>query len=457
MPKIIDPDNLQLIINSTEYTSQEIIVYPSTQKIRLVASGTSDLTSAGVTLQCLYSFFKEEWKSNGTLIKYPFPLVSITDEQFELVDGWDWYDTTTKNLIRDGGWALKDTNGNSLEEFMNVTTLGSFNNSNLDKAYYLQSANGTPVDCVYPGEVNQAVKIYGTSAYGSVNYKSYFKIFLREAGKIYDDYDLLTEQNLTTLTYKKYALPLSNSTDVKITHNDPLITSGAAYSNINVKYFSSAFNVTIGTSAYPFDVIVYANDKTKEQIYEKVQYLLRTSGDIDTGNGIVRGDTASKLLEFIGDTLRTTEGVYISGFNTTDTNSLEFRDTTNTIRTYPYVAAGSLVFNDNLQNDNSAAYFMYFTNANGKLFGTSAALLVEDNSGDPVSGYVGGGASVSFDFDYDGNTQGGRTAGTDAAVTVVAIGLSTAQYFKTTSTLARSTANNISLVAALERNYSNPV
>lgn len=78
-----------------------------------------------------------------------------------------------------------------------------------------------------------------------------------------------------------------------------------------------------------------------------------------------------------------------------------------------------------------------------------------DNSGTDISGNVGGNTTIDFDFDYDGNTQGGRTAGTDAAVTVVAIGRETAQFVKATSTLRRSTGQDISLVAPLERNYSN--
>jgi hypothetical protein len=60
-------------------------------------------------------------------------------------------------------------------------------------------------------------------------------------------------------------------------------------------------------------------------------------------------------------------------------------------------------------------------------------------------------------FDYDGNIQrGAGSAGTDAPITVVAQGLSNAQYVKATGTIARSTANSISLVSSLERNYSNP-
>jgi len=56
----------------------------------------------------------------------------------------------------------------------------------------------------------------------------------------------------------------------------------------------------------------------------------------------------------------------------------------------------------------------------------------------------------------DGNDQGGRTAGTDADVTIVAIGLDSAQYVLTSGTITRATGQSFSLVAALERNYANP-
>ena len=67
-----------------------------------------------------------------------------------------------------------------------------------------------------------------------------------------------------------------------------------------------------------------------------------------------------------------------------------------------------------------------------------------------------GGATAAFDFDYDGNTQGGRSAGTDAAITLKAIGTDTGQYVETEGTITRNVGLSFSLVAALERNYSNP-
>ena len=61
---------------------------------------------------------------------------------------------------------------------------------------------------------------------------------------------------------------------------------------------------------------------------------------------------------------------------------------------------------------------------------------------------------LTFTFNYDSNVQGGRTAGTDANVTAVAIGKSTGQFVSQTGTITRSTANSISLASALERNYA---
>jgi hypothetical protein len=74
-----------------------------------------------------------------------------------------------------------------------------------------------------------------------------------------------------------------------------------------------------------------------------------------------------------------------------------------------------------------------------------------------MSGNVGGSPSVQLSFAYDSNVQrGAASAGTDAPITVVGIGLATAQFVKATGTIQRSTSNVVSLVAPLERNYANP-
>lgn len=574
MAKLTDPDSLN--------QNTEIVFDTGAKTIQLLVAG--NLSTDGVTGQCVYSFCKEEWKTDTTLIKFPFPLVAITEQKFDLVNGWDWADTTTRNLIRDAGWCLRDSSNVSQEEYMGFVTLGSMGAS--DQVYYQQASNGASADIVLTGPANQAIKIYGDGSHGSFNYRSYFKCFVREQAKIYDQSEL-SAIGVTTLTYQVYAFPLGNSDDLKIEATDitiqtttpylgaqvdsgsngvttsgtgaftsagqnflttvsigdylaidaggdagryivtatgsdtaltvspvfPIGGTGITYHvndvGMNIDYLagtgfgnwtnstvyaanavvydstdtdrwyitpgggtSNGTNVgndsgitdwvaysgerQIGPSWFAFNVIIDGNNALKQLIYEFAQYQLRQNLDIDEGTGSVTGKTADRLLRFVGDTLVTYNGVYIDNFSAVDTNAIEFYDVAGAKQTFPYVAAGSILFNEYLVSDANAIYHMYFTSVPSGTYGATSAILVNNNTGNPISGSVGGDPEIEFDFDYDNNVQGGRTAGTNAAVTVVAIGLDTGQFVKTTSTITRSTANTISLVAALERNYSNP-
>lgn len=455
MARITDPDSLNQNVEVTFITGSKTIQ---------LDSSSGNLDADGVTLQALYSFTKEEWRTDSNLIKYQFPFISITEEQFELINGWDFADQTSKELIRDGGWAKKNNDGSSNQEYMNITSLGAFDDSLNDQAYYLQVDGGTPTDVVFNGEVNLAIQIFEE---GSFDYRTFFKIYLREQGKTYGFYDLIQEQNISALTYKKFALPLTNASDLKITSNDALIATGSPWVSMSISYEDLPVTRSIGGEDRYFSIVIDGNSGTAEQIYEFVQYSLRQPTDIDSGSGTVRGDTAEELLTFIGDTLRTLqistgEGAYIDNFLAADTNRLEFTDDGGTVRRFPFVASGEIQFNDNLQNDSSASYFVFFTNDDdgdntGRDFGTGDAIIINDNSGNPITGSVNAAASVEFDFDYDNNIQrGNASSGSDAPFTAVALGLNTAQYVVTNGSITRTTSNVINFVAALERNYSNP-
>lgn len=529
MAKITDPDSLAQTTDIVFDTTLKQIEVLSTGAI----SNTGSSATNGVTMQCLYSFAKEEWRTDSALIKFKFPMVAITAEQFELTDGWDFKDAASRSLIRDAGWAVRNTSGNIIEMWANITTLGAFN-AGTDQAYYQQSTGGAATDFGFAGEVNQAIQIVsdpnGDGAYGDgYDRRAFLKVFLREENKLFDSYDLIAEQSptdeagLTQMTYRKYALPLSNGVDLKYVETDANIGSTTPYTDIDIEYLvGNGFFTTnqgtyalddvvrdgagrwyicttagtadatdfadlgtmagagtavfatyagerqIGSTYYAFKVIIDGNvdgtgsNALKQEIYEKVQYSLRQNSDIDAGAGTVTGKTADELLVFVGDTLVTEAGVYIDDFNSADTNSITFTDVGGTGRTFPFVAAGNLLFNDNLVSDTNAKYWLFFTNddagANaGNDFNTSGAIIIDNNSGVDITGDVSAQSSISFDYDYDNNIQrGGGSAGTDVPYTGVAIGLGTAQYVLTTGTLTRSTANSVNFVASLERVYLNP-
>lgn len=101
---------------------------------------------------------------------------------------------------------------------------------------------------------------------------------------------------------------------------------------------------------------------TLEEIYTKIQYLLRQNSDIDTGAGSVTGKTANSLCYFVGDTLYTTLGVFIDGVIANDLNRVVFLDQNGVERQYPYASAGTLNFSSNLTTGGAGYYRMYFTN-----------------------------------------------------------------------------------------------
>lgn len=97
---------------------------------------------------------------------------------------------------------------------------------------------------------------------------------------------------------------------------------------------------------------------------------------------------------------------------------------------------------------------MYFTTlpGAGNDWGEAGAVTVNDKDGVPIQGSIGA-SSIDFTFDYDGNVQGGRTAGTDAAITVVAGRPGSAKPVVAAGTITRSKGVSISLVAEADRAY----
>lgn len=538
---ITDPDQLAYQVNVAFASATEEIVINTTSKT-IALKVTGNLTKDGATIKSVYSKLKDAWRTDSTLVKFPFPMGPITDEQYEMINGWNWDKVNTSGadsqltteLLRTGGWSVVNTSGAITELWASIITLGTL--ASTDQVYYQQvSSSQASVDFKLTGKVNQAVQILsdpnGDGNYGDgFDRRSYFKIFVREWQKIYAQ-SQITDIGVSTMTYQAYRFPLTNSDDLKITRTELQIDANSdgtpdqgVYANVRITYLRNTTDVIyniigtwvsgttyttadvvqspsnfrwykriiagagttdpsadftnwsayegerqIGSNWYAFNIIIDGDTTAAAsasgaartvEIYEAVQYYLRQNSDIDADStASVTGKTANALLTFVGDTLVTAPGVYIDSFNTHDTNAIDFRDYSGTVRRFPYVATLTINFGENLQNDQYAKYWVFFENAGGNQFGTTNAILVKDKDDVDMTGNVNPlwptkRASTSHSFNYDSNTQGGRTAGTDASIVAVGIGLSTGQYVRTTGTIARSTGNSVSLVSALERNYS---
>jgi hypothetical protein len=519
MPKIIDPDSLN--------QGTEIVISYGTKTIELLTAGTLDNTSpgstSGVTLQALYSFLKEEWKTDNSLNKFKFPLKMFTKTDGTFINGWGFENSDSRDLVRDAGW----TEG--ANAYAGIQSLGNFD-SNDDQAYFsnVVGYDQTVTNFNKTGNLNEAILITG--------YTGYLKKFLRIVGKIYSEYNLLTEQTISALEPVLYKFPLANSLDLKITIDDATIDSSAEpYVGMKINYLAGtgfttaaatsylagavvkdgagrwAFCTTggtvvtpagpyasfggtsiweaydgeeeIGTAYYAFNRIIEANNATDLEVYNWSQRQLRKSDSINADDSatvgqrsgrVTKGNLAELLVEYVGDTLKTQGGLLIRGFNTNSTNNIRFRQivegtggvspttflplATTAEVNFPFVSTGNLEFSSNLvsEPDADTKFTMYFDNAGGNLFDSANAITVKDNSLNDITGVITSG-TIAFDFDYDNNTQGGRTAGTDASVSVVAQGLNGATWVLAAYTISRAAGQTIPVNAEDERNYGNPV
>lgn len=184
----VDPNALSFNVDTAfaSVTSEEIIIDTTNRVIALKIQGTLD--KDGVTLKTLYSAIKDAWQgdtggpgSSNRLIKFPFPFTPITDEQYEVVDGWTFDKTntsdagdgtllSTEELIRTGGWSVTNENDVLTEQWQSVISLGVLGSG--EQVYYERGYKNpstgvvtehVPEDVRLTDIVNQGVQLYAAT------------------------------------------------------------------------------------------------------------------------------------------------------------------------------------------------------------------------------------------------------------------------------------------------------
>jgi hypothetical protein len=613
MAKIVDPDDLALDLSGSP-TSEEVAIDTDAKTVELRIAGDLDDTSpgstSGVTLQCLYSFLKEEWKTEATLNKFKFPFKAIYEAKFLWQYGWQPANAQTRDLVRDAGWQEIDGSEKAC-----IISLGAqYDTTQQGNYQQVTGFDQSTTDFDKTGPVDEAIEVFDGG-----DFRGYLKLYLREWERTYSDYNLLTEQGFSALTYIAYRAPLANADDIKNTGTTQAFIDGAndPYQDMDLQYYVgtlfepaqattyaiddvvldgdsparwarctgagtvvtetnpyASFGGTstwvaypgerqIGTDYYAFNRAVQYNGggsaPNADELYKYTQNALTKASDINTdpdtdSYGTVNGEVAVRLAYYVGDILHSWPGVNFDDFDSNITNTIVLHDitagtgaaygldsedvpNTSTERTYPFTAAGTMIFSANLVNETDAdtRYVMYFKNiaeqtgtgftitgasgANATLVGTGmtlsvgqyftlagfvtntdnngvkvatgtptatdvdytdalgitqtddstgdsvtleeqpfdtdSAIIVEDNTSTEIDGEVDQ-TNIVFDFNYDGNVQGGRTASEDAPVVVVAQGLNDSEWIFAEFIITQATGLSFPVNAPDERTYLNP-
>lgn len=449
----------------------ELTIDEPNRVITLNAAGNL-VAKDGVTLQALYSKLVDLW-ATSTYQDSPFPMYAIDalSGQFQIgtdgstFSGWKFSDSdsdASRNMLRDGGWSEWSAAGAKLQEFAGFIGLGTITPASTVQPYYHLASSDAPVNFPFTDQFNVGVKVYGDATHGNFDKRTYAKAFVREYGKKFKS-SVLADTGATATGANKQNFLISNEDDLKLTAllgsnqaTADAAMSGAPYSGITVAYYSANQSRTIAGVSRNFKIIIEGNGGTLEQIYAKVQYLLRQNSNINTGGdaGSKTGKIQDELLRFVGDTLVTSQSVYIDDVLSADSNRVEFYDDSNTLRTNLYTAAGTMAFNAVLVGAGSS-YRLMFTSppGAGNDYGEAGAITVNNAAGTPITGTISS-ASIAFDYDYDGNTQGGYSGGEDRPVTLIGIRPGYGKFAVATGTLTRSKTIALSLVAETDRVYA---
>lgn len=436
----------------------ELVINEPARTIQLVAAGNL-VAKDGVTLQAVYSKLVDLW-ATATYQDSPVPMYALDalSGQFQIgtdgstYSGWTWADDATRNMLRDGGWTEFSATGDVNRVYAGFIGLGSVSAGS--QPYYHLAPTDAPINFPFTDQFNVGVQVFGDLTNGNFDKRTYAKTFCREYGKKYKS-SVLAETGATGTGANKQNFLIANEDDLKIQAADGAMT-GAPYNGITVAYYTANQTRTIAGVSRNFKIIIDGNGATLEQIYTKVQYLLRQATDINTGGtaGSKIGKIQDDLLAFVGDTLETSTSVYIDNILSADSNRIRFKDDSGVFRENLYTAAGTITFNTPLIGAGSS-YRLFFTSppGAGNDYGEAGAITVNDATGTPITGTISG-PSVSFTYDYDANVQGGFTGGTDRPVTLIGIRPGGGKFVASTGLLTRSKTISLSLVAEVDRVYA---
>lgn len=455
--------------------AKNVMFDTAAKELYLLEQGALDV--AGVGLDIVYKFAKEEWKDDDYLNAFPFPFFAIDTDAGKYImgsdgsnaNGWVWKDVVspvirTRKLIRAAGWSEVNAVNETSAEYAGIVTLGTFQDTT-DLAYYQFGTDTTVDDTVdfdFTDAVNEAILCYFsvgqpdtftfvagigsptgndsvTRATGSwitdgfkvggamdvhestgspsndgiytilsvtaltmefapgsfalpgvdaganvhVDNRAAFSVRLRVQGKTHGASNLAAAGE-TSLGNRLFKFPLSNVTDLKVVVADVGIdanSDGAAdtapYTGMSITYFATPQTIAgyVGGS-FDFGIELDAASGTAQELYEFVQWSLRStggfgSGDIDSDADIAIGRAMDDLLVFEGDTLISGKGipinpdgggsgVYITNIAAVDANNVKNFDNTGTQQAFPETVAVTLDFNAALINDTVATYDLYF-------------------------------------------------------------------------------------------------
>jgi hypothetical protein len=406
----------------------------------------------GITLRALYNFDNQERRTDEELRL--FKRATGGDYRFAgaftFVNGWK-LDGGDRNKPRGSGWVEYAVDGNG-ETFVDriyhgVASLVEIQPTTVP--YYalvedtlestLQSA--TWVDFVRAGDINEAVQVFGSTAFGDTGAGN-FDFTLRTLVVRVRSWGYNPGETTSVATgipeFSGFSAGYGVGESINPANDFDLVDvyggaqiapwTGMSLEKLAVPQTETGFNEADGDFTW---VLHNTLGGTVRECAAFLDALPLQDSDVDDGAGSYNGrngrvwylrDAAGKVVtQSIGG-----EGLFIEGLAVAEQQNVVFTDDSGGTKTYPFFPEVRINVGVAAVADTNAWYHVFYTEgATDEDFDTANAVTVNDSSGSPVKGNVSAdavGNLVTFAYAYDTNTQAGLPAGVDKDCVVVVEG-----------------------------------
>ena len=432
-------------------------------------------TQDGLKFEAIYAFENQERASDETLRQYD----RWTSGTFKFGGAYNFINAKTpstdadRSIIRGSGWNEYDGATPTRIYFGNK---GLSNIEPASQPYYQLSVQGTATDFAKPGQIDEAVQVYGDALNGNFDSRTYEAVSIRTYGNNYDRKDTVNDLGIAELGGYSTGFALNES--VHLTTNttdmpfaDVLTTPTGVWVGMELNHIASPvaksgeFSDETGSRLFSWELI-NNNGANLDQMVAWLDAFSTSATEEADGLGVLTGNLGKDIETWYyynaaGQIVTksgvdpSTEGLYLNNIPVADQQRVVMTDDGGTIKAYSFQVSVEANVGPTAKADVNAWYHSYFMDDGaGGLYNSATAVTVLDSSTAPVKGMASSANvdnNIIFAFDYTGDTEGG-TADTNKNCVFLCEGDGGATQAKTLYTITKSTTVAFSCAPGAENN-----
>ncbi len=445
------------------------------------------LTNAdGISMNMLYRFERQERRVDENLRE----LDVFIEGNFKFAGAYNFVNGRKLSTVGVGGGLTDDRQkvrgsgfieyaagggGNTLVDRVYFGALGTGQILGTTQIYAQSVLNGATSDLAFQGNANEVIQAFGSTANGDAgagdfDNTTFLALSERTFGQVHDR-KFASEANVSELSGFLGTFALTESPNAYHAEaGAPAIADVfgggaiAPYSTMQYETLDAAINeaglINTNTStpeSGTFSAVIRnPNGGSLAQMVALMDALVIQDADIDSHATNTRNGKQNETLYTL-DTqgnvvLR--QGIVLENVPVADRSRVRYTDDDSDPMVYETVAGGVISVGSAAQGDANAWYHMFILDdvAAANDFNTLNAITVNDSSGTPIKGLVGGLLEIPWTFAYSTNTQGGHVAGSDLIVVVEVEGNGGATFAKTIHTITSSASQTINCQPGAETN-----